>query len=397
MNMLRILTASFMALLGASLTAATVSAPPVYLTRAEAAMLLIVSGGLPVLQDEQPLLYPDVLEGEWYVPYLKTAVKLGMFDADPRHGLLHPHYSVSRAEFLKMMTIAYGLSSDMPYGYTDIPPQAWYRSYAGLAYREHLFWNTKEPLRLQPDLRITQDEAVNVVTQVLQKSPHLQKKNAEDLQRTLLVAERPHFTAPDNPSVATVPSNLARNPAMVKEAMRRFFMSRSNIVDDLRLAVLQRVNAERRNAGIHILRHNSLLALSAQAHAKEMYQRGYFSHFTPEGLSYVDRIRTTGYLELTPEDCPCSPSVNTLNLLQNRREFGSNYVLIKSGDQCTCQARFALGENIAKGQLTATQVVNDWMQSELHRRNILNGAFDEIGIGVFGDVWVQNFGRIEPR
>lgn len=39
------------------------------------------------------------------------------------------------------------------------------------------------------------------------------------------------------------------------------------------------------------------------------------------------------------------------------------------------------GENIAAGQTTAQEVVNSWMNSEGHRKNILNPNFTHIGVG----------------
>ncbi len=39
------------------------------------------------------------------------------------------------------------------------------------------------------------------------------------------------------------------------------------------------------------------------------------------------------------------------------------------------------GENIASGQRTAQAVVTAWMNSEGHRKNILNPNFTEIGVG----------------
>ncbi len=52
------------------------------------------------------------------------------------------------------------------------------------------------------------------------------------------------------------------------------------------------------------------------------------------------------------------------------------------------------GENIAKGQKTAEDVVNGWMNSEGHRKNILNSAFTQMGLGYTkGDTtyWAQMF------
>jgi len=54
------------------------------------------------------------------------------------------------------------------------------------------------------------------------------------------------------------------------------------------------------------------------------------------------------------------------------------------------------GENIAMGQKTPYEVVNDWMNSPGHRTNILNPNFRNLGVGVAIDAdgqvyWSQNF------
>lgn len=56
-----------------------------------------------------------------------------------------------------------------------------------------------------------------------------------------------------------------------------------------------------------------------------------------------------------------------------------------------------MGENIAMGQRSAEEVVTDWMNSEGHRRNIMNPTFTRIGVGCYQDAagrmhWVQMFG-----
>lgn len=58
-----------------------------------------------------------------------------------------------------------------------------------------------------------------------------------------------------------------------------------------------------------------------------------------------------------------------------------------------------IGENIAGGQLTAEEVVADWMRSPGHRANLLNPDFREIGVSHtvglatwYKHYWVQDFG-----
>ena len=51
------------------------------------------------------------------------------------------------------------------------------------------------------------------------------------------------------------------------------------------------------------------------------------------------------------------------------------------------------GENIAMGQRTPEEVVKAWMNSEGHRKNILNSSFTHIGVGhvASGNYWTQMF------
>jgi uncharacterized protein YkwD len=93
------------------------------------------------------------------------------------------------------------------------------------------------------------------------------------------------------------------------------------------------------------------LAKAARSHAKDMVARGYFSHDSANGASFVDRIRKAGYVPA--------------------RAFPS------------------LGEDLAwgSGSLgTPREIVQSWMESPGHRANILNPRFREGGMGVaFGD------------
>jgi len=58
----------------------------------------------------------------------------------------------------------------------------------------------------------------------------------------------------------------------------------------------------------------------------------------------------------------------------------------------------ALGENVAAGQTSPSEVVSDWMGSERHCANIMNPDFSEVGIGyayvegTYWTYWTQDFG-----
>jgi uncharacterized protein YkwD len=101
--------------------------------------------------------------------------------------------------------------------------------------------------------------------------------------------------------------------------------------------VFRLVNEERRAAGLEPYVWDRHLALSAQRHAEDMAENGYFSHTSQDDAS-------------------------------------------------------PRGENIAQGYRTAADVMEGWMSSDGHRANILAGGSNEIGIGLRDFHWVQVFG-----
>jgi uncharacterized protein YkwD len=127
----------------------------------------------------------------------------------------------------------------------------------------------------------------------------------------------------------------------------------------VRAAMLEEVNAARRKAGAPPLRANPLLDKAAQKHAEDMLARGYFAHESPGGGTVRERAKEAGY------------------------------------------DWHEIGENIAEGQFTVGEVMNGWLKSPGHRRNILNPGFGELGTGIvaakgkdgqYRVLWVQTFG-----
>jgi uncharacterized protein YkwD len=134
-------------------------------------------------------------------------------------------------------------------------------------------------------------------------------------------------------------------------------------LERMRRDMLARVNRERTGRGLAPLRRHPRLDDAAQAHARDMFVRRYYSHDTPEGKSAMDRVQAAGY-----------------------------------------RARYA-GENIARGQYSVDEVMDGWMESKTHRDHLLSPIFDDVGFGLaFGKnpggheiLWVQNFGRPKGR
>lgn len=63
---------------------------------------------------------------------------------------------------------------------------------------------------------------------------------------------------------------------------------------ELEIGMLGMINDERKRAGLPVLYFDEELAEVARTHSKDMFQRGYFSHYNPEGKSPFDRIRKEG-------------------------------------------------------------------------------------------------------
>ena len=108
---------------------------------------------------------------------------------------------------------------------------------------------------------------------------------------------------------------------------------------DLEAKMLDMLNKERSKRGLKLLKADPELTNVARAHSRDMFARGYFSHYTPEGKDPFDRMRDADIRFLTA---------------------GENLALAKT-------------LNIAHTGL---------MNSPGHRANILNAGFGRVGIGI---------------
>lgn len=116
-------------------------------------------------------------------------------------------------------------------------------------------------------------------------------------------------------------------------------------IEELREELIQLTNEEREKAGLDPYEVNSTAMEFAQIRAEEISE--YFSHERP------------------------------------------------NGDQTGTYSHYTFGENIAKGQDTPQDVMNDWMSSSVHRAAILSDEDEYFGVGVYEEngtlYWVQEF------
>jgi uncharacterized protein YkwD len=104
-------------------------------------------------------------------------------------------------------------------------------------------------------------------------------------------------------------------------------------------AVLVEMNRERRRRGLPALFMSRSLNAAAEDRLRDMFEQRYFAHDAPDGTSPFVSLRRRGYRFLSA------------------------------------------GENLASGQGSAAQVVEQWMRSPGHRANIL-GRFEDAGIAI---------------
>lgn len=119
--------------------------------------------------------------------------------------------------------------------------------------------------------------------------------------------------------------------------------------------VTRLTNAERSAGGCGEVGTDERLRTAARGHSQDMAVNDYFSHTGQDGRSPFDRMADAGY----PDPA---------------------------------------GENIAYGYRTPADVVEGWMNSDGHRRNILTCSHQAIGVGLAYDAdgrpyWTQVFGR----
>lgn len=126
---------------------------------------------------------------------------------------------------------------------------------------------------------------------------------------------------------------------------------------EFRAEVFRLVNIERQKAGLSAYTYNSTLEDSAQDYSALMQRDSCFSH-TACGSTLKERMHASGYYQ---------PN-------------GKSYYY---------------GENIARGQDTAKEVMEDWLNSPPHKAAILSEKFKEIGVGKVGNYWTQHFGAVK--
>jgi len=132
--------------------------------RAEAAKFLLLARFGTVADISNNGKFPDVKDGEWYVPFVVTAANKGIINGYP-DGFFRPANTVNTAEFLKMLTLTFSLSENLDYSYSDVKSTDWFAKYAGIAEKYNLF--PDRSTYLNPGDNLTRKEVAIAIYQYL--------------------------------------------------------------------------------------------------------------------------------------------------------------------------------------------------------------------------------------
>jgi len=115
--------------------------------------------------------------------------------------------------------------------------------------------------------------------------------------------------------------------------------------------IIELTNETRIKNNVNTLSVSSVLSESAQKKANDMIVRNYWSHETPDGAPFYSFV--------------------------DRQNYDWQY----------------LGENLAANFQTSENMQSAWLASELHRKNILNPNYQDVGVGISNDIVVVLYGR----
>lgn len=142
-----------------------------------------------------------------------------------------------------------------------------------------------------------------------------------------------------NPAVERTMRSLTVQPQAHERVALPFVVKDTQPRPELEAAMLTLVNAERAKAGLRALAADTEAVDVSRAHSRDMFERSYFAHITPEGRSPFDRLRAARL---------------------SYRVAGENLALARTLD------------------MAHTGLMN----SPGHRANILNPAFGRLSIGI---------------
>ncbi|MBI5156052.1 CAP domain-containing protein [Candidatus Peregrinibacteria bacterium] len=340
-------------------------------SRAQAATSLLLSRSAALPSYDSGKQFADLPADAWFDPYMRAAEHEGIVEADSEHRVF-PEEAVTRAEYLTMLSRTFRLPENLPTIYTDVPSDAWYAKYVGIATQWNLFPHDPDSFALSPNQLLTQQEASHALEVILKSrglfTPEAIKRSTQgtprermendglnDLQLYLVVSTK-RLKVTFEPSPKEIAKAPPPAPAPPPEPPKS--------IPEMRMEMMMLVNNVRTAQALRPLRYSTRLETSAQSYAEDMVSRGYFNHTSPEGETLKERMERAGY---------------------RNRTFSAD---------CFCVKGYLLAENLVRGARTSRDAMMAWMESPAHRAAILSSDYKEVGFGIRDGMWVQHFGTV---
>ena len=351
-----------------------------------AAFLALLLAALPL----QVFAFSDTA-GHWAEADISTMTEKGYLSGYP-DGTFQPDKTISRAEFMKIITAVYGLveSGDSYLLWADVAPSAWYAPYTGSGLLMPLY----QGLYLYPEEPLTRRDAAHAILPIhgivwdgysgasaqgmadyaeYQDDLAMCSMISAAIDNNIMLGKDTGFAPFDYLTRAELCTLLSRlNPEEADVEKLNGIID--GLIDDVAASapaqgvpgtvegyseeyeqvLFEMVNTARTENGLPALSWSNALAGIARNHGADMIQRGYYDHVDPEGRGPDYRADAAGI----------------------------SYYLIS--------------ENIAAGNVSPEVIFDGWMASPDHRYNILDPEVDQVGIGVvlggeMGIYWVQCF------
>lgn len=179
----------------------------------------------------------------------------------------------------------------------------------------------------------------------------------------------------ENPEEAVPKDEKENEPKKFFEDFTQALTPKPLDTKKLEQKIHELINKERTENGLTPLKLNQKISDIARQHSQDMADRNYFEHDSPEGKSFEDRYKENNF------NCEIVISESSTELITET----ANEITT----EITTETLYATGaENISftegyTGEDTiAKTMVDGWMNSPGHRKNILTSYFESEGIGV---------------
>ena len=145
-----------------------------------------------------------------------------------------------------------------------------------------------------------------------------------------------------------------------------------HFLQELQQRLIDLTNERRQKAGLAPLQPDPGLRTAARAHALDMLERRYFDHVGPDGRDVSDRVAIL-----------------------------DRYFIGTTGENLAEEKGIAVADLGEQVGLLAVKIVDGWMHSPEHRRNLLDERYTDFGLAAAGQgkriVIVHDFGRRDAR